>query len=331
MEYHPGKANVVAGALSRRAMTDLRVMFARLSLFDDGSLLAELQVKPTWIEQIKGLKHELADFVGKCLTYQQMKVEHQLPSGLLQPVKIPLGKWERVTIDFVSRLPLTLTEKDAIWVVVDRLTKVPVSIISDRDPRFTSQFWKKLHEALGTRLDFSIAFHPQTDGQSERAASDRQNSYADLKHKEIEYSVGDFVFLNVSPWKNILRFGWNGKLSPRFLRTYRILKCVGPVAYQLELPPELDQIHDVFRVSMLRRYRFDPTHVILTEEIEVRSDLTFEEEPIQILDRDVKILRKKSIPLVKVLWRNHSSEEATWETEEAMRQQYPHLFSSGKF
>ena len=95
-----------------------------------------------------------------------------------------------------------------------------------------------------------------------KEASDRQKSYADLKRKEIEFAVGDMVFLKVSPWKKILRFGKKGKLSPRFIGPYRIVKRVGPVAYQLELPPELHRIHDVCHVSMLRRYRSDPTHII---------------------------------------------------------------------
>ncbi|XP_052489853.1 uncharacterized protein LOC128042527 [Gossypium raimondii] len=199
-----------------------------------------------------------------------------------------------------------------------RLHGVLVSIISDRDPHFTSRFWKKLYEVLGSRLDFSTMFYSQTDGQSERViqilkdmfqscdhlktASDRQKSYTDLKWREIEYSMDVFVFLKVSPWKKILRFGRKGKLIPRFIGLYRILKRVGSVAYQLELPLMLDCIHDVFHVSMLMRYRFDPFHVVSVEKIEDRSDLTFEEESIQILDRDVKILRRKSIPLVKVLW-----------------------------
>ncbi|XP_016705344.1 uncharacterized protein [Gossypium hirsutum] len=130
----------------------------------------------------------------------------------------------------------------------------------------------------------------------------------------------------VLPWKKVLRFGRKAKLSPSFIGPYCILRRVGPVAYQLELPLKLERIHDVFHVSMLRRYCSDPTHVVPVEEIEVRLDLTFEEEPIQILDRKVKVLRRKSIPLVKVIWQNHSSEEATWEPEEAMRQQYPYLF-----
>ncbi|XP_017614055.1 uncharacterized protein LOC108459214 [Gossypium arboreum] len=108
-----------------------------------------------------------------------------------------------------------------------------------------------------------------------KVASDRQKSYADLKRKDIEYSVGAMVFL------------------------------------KLELPSELERMHDVFHISMLRRYRSNPTYIVSVEEIKVRPYLTFEEEPVQILDRDVKVLYKKSIPLVKVLWRNHSTEEAT--------------------
>ncbi|XP_052486372.1 uncharacterized protein LOC128041087 [Gossypium raimondii] len=130
----------------------------------------------------------------------------------------------------------------------------------------------------------------------------------------------------VSPWKKVLRFGRKGKLSPRFIEPYHSLKRVGLVAYQLELPLVLDRIHDVSHISMLRRYRSNATHVVSIEKIEVWPDLTFEKEPIHILDRDVKVLQKKSIPLVKVLWCNHSTKEATWEPKDAMRQQYPHLF-----
>ncbi|XP_016727221.1 uncharacterized protein [Gossypium hirsutum] len=127
-----------------------------------------------------------------------------------------------------------------------------------------------------------------------------------MKRRDIEYSVGDYFYLKVSPWKKILWFGCKGKLNPRFIRPYRILKCVGPVTYQLEIILELDRIHDVFHVSMLRRYRSEPCHVISVEEIEVRLDLTFEEESVQILDRDIKVLRRKSILLVKVLWQNQA-------------------------
>ncbi|XP_052880458.1 uncharacterized protein LOC128286787 [Gossypium arboreum] len=197
------------------------------------------------------LKREVTDYIALCLTYQQVKAEHQLPSET----------------------------KDKVCLIRERL----------------------------------------------KAASGRQKSYADLKKKDIEYSIGDMVFLRVLPWKKVLRFGRKGKLSPQFIGPYWILKRVGLVAYQLELPSELDYIHDVY-VSMLRRYHSNPRLIVLVEQIEMRLDLTFEEEPIQILDRDVKVLHRKSIPLVNVQCWNHSTEEVTWELEDSMRQQYPHLF-----
>ncbi|GMI96902.1 hypothetical protein HRI_003359500 [Hibiscus trionum] len=144
-----------------------------------------------------------------------------------------------------------------------------------------------------------------------RAASDRQKSYADLKRKEVEFSVGEKVFLKVSPWNKVMRFGRKGKLSPRYIGPYKIVKRVGPVAYQLRLPSELEKIHDVFHVSMLRKYRLDPSHVIPVEEIELNPDLTYEEEPVEILASDSKVLRGRSIELVKVRWQRRGVDEAT--------------------
>ena len=120
-----------------------------------------------------------------------------------------------------------------------------------------------------------------------------------------------------------MRFGKNGKLSHRFIGPYEVIEKLGPVAYRLALPSELEKIHNVFHVSMLRRYRSDPTHVVSSETIELRPDLPYEEEPLEILAREVKELQNKRIPLVKVLWRNHNIEEAMWESEEVMRHQYP--------
>ena len=110
--------------------------------------------------------------------------------------------------------------------------------------------------------------------------------------------------------------GKKGKLSPRFIGPYEVIEKVGPVAYRLALPPELEKIHSVFHVSMLRRYRSGPSHVVSSKTIDLRPDLTYEEEPVEILAREVKELWNKKIPLVKVLWRNYKTEEATWESEE---------------
>ena len=134
-----------------------------------------------------------------------------------------------------------------------------------------------------------------------KAASDRHKSYADLKMKDTEYEVGDKVFLKVSPWKKVLRFRKKGKLSPRFIGPYEILERVGPVAYRLALPPELAKLHNVFHVSMLRRYRLDGSHVLPMQEVQVQPDLSYDEEPKVILAQEVKQLRNKQVPLVKVL------------------------------
>ena len=120
-----------------------------------------------------------------------------------------------------------------------------------------------------------------------------------------------------------MRFGEKGKLSPRFIGPYEVIEKVGPVAYILALPPELENIHNVFYVSMLRRYQLDPSHVVSSKTIELRSDLTYDEEPLEILAHEVKELWNKKIPLVKVLWRNHNTEEAMWESKEVMLHQYP--------
>ncbi|KAL0558790.1 hypothetical protein IC582_003372 [Cucumis melo] len=390
----------------------------------------------------RNMKREVAEFVSKCLVCQQVKAPRQKPVGLLQPLSIPEWKWENVSMDFITGLPRTLRGFTVIWVVVDRLTKsahfvpgkstytaskwaqlymseivrlhgVPVSIVSDRDARFTSKFWKGLQTAMGTRLDFSTAFHPQTDGQTERlnqvledmlracalefpgswdshlhlmefaynnsyqatiamapfealygkccrspvcwgevgeqrlmgpelvqstneaiqkirsrmhTAQSRQKSYADVRRKDLEFEVGDKVFLKVAPMRGVLRFERRGKLSPRFVGSFEILEQIGPVAYRLALPPSLSTVHDVFHVSMLRKYVPDPSHVVDYEPLEIDENLSYTEQPVEVLAREVKTLRNKEIPLVKVLWRNHRVEEATWEREDDMRSRYPDLF-----
>ena len=143
-----------------------------------------------------------------------------------------------------------------------------------------------------------------------KVATDRQNSYADMKIKYVHYEIGEKVFLKVLPWKKVMRFGRKEKLCPRFIGSCEVIEKVGPVAYRLALPPDLENIHNVFHVSMLRRYRSNTSHVLSSKTIDLRLDLTYEEEPIEILAREVKELRNKRIPLVKVLWRNNKTEEA---------------------
>ena len=123
------------------------------------------------------------------------------------------------------------------------------------------------------------------------------------------------------------RFGNKGKLKPRYVGPFEILKKVGKLAYELALPPHMQHIHNVFHVSMLKRYNPDSRHVIEYEPIDIQQDLSFIEQPIRILDRREKVLRNKSVYLVRVLWRNPVVEESTWELESEMLEKYPHLFS----
>ena len=158
------------------------------------------------------------------------------------------------------------------------------------------------------------------------ASQSRQKSYSDRKRRSVEFQVGDHVFLRVSPLRGVKRFGVRGKLSPRFVGPFEVLERVGEVAYRLAMPPALSGVHDVFHVSMLRKYVSDTTHVLSYENLELDRDLSYEEKPVQILDRKDKVLRSKTIALVKVLWRNSKVEEATWELESDMRERYPELF-----
>ena len=157
-------------------------------------------------------------------------------------------------------------------------------------------------------------------------AQSRQKSYADVLRRPLEFKTGDHVFLKVMPKRGVVRFGKRGKLSPRFVGPFEILERIGTVAYRLALPPSMSGVHEVFHVSMLRKYTPDPAHVVDWGQIEVDTDETFEEGPVCILDNHDQVLRRKTVRLVLVLWRHYGVEESTWEREDTMRATYPFLF-----
>ncbi|KAD2805351.1 hypothetical protein E3N88_38728 [Mikania micrantha] len=161
-----------------------------------------------------------------------------------------------------------------------------------------------------------------------KAAQDRQKSYADRRRRPLEFSVGDKVMLKVSPWKGTVRFGKHGKLNPRYIGPFKIVARVGLVAYQLELPLELEGIHDVFHVSNLKKCLVDESLIIPYQEAKVNKQLQFMEEPVEIMDRQVKKLRRSKIPIVKVRWDSKRGPEFTWEKESEMRKKYPQLFQA---
>ncbi|GJU22174.1 hypothetical protein Tco_1155516 [Tanacetum coccineum] len=160
-----------------------------------------------------------------------------------------------------------------------------------------------------------------------KTARSRQKSYADKRRKPLEFQVGDRVLLKVSPWKGVVRFGKKGKLAPRYVGPFEIVERVGPVAYRLKLPQELSCVHDTFHVSNLKKCLAEPDVQVPLDEIEIDENLRFVEEPIEIVDRDVKKLKRRRIPLVKVRWNSRQGAEYTWEREDQFRMKYPHLFS----
>ena len=153
-----------------------------------------------------------------------------------------------------------------------------------------------------------------------------QKSYPDVRHRPLEFEVGDHVFLKVMPKRGVVMFDKRGKLSPRFIRPFEILERVGTVAYRLALPLSMSGVHEVFHVSMLRRYTPDPAHVVDWGEIEVDTVGTFEEGLVYIVDSRDQVLRRKTVRLVRVLWQHRGVEESTWEREDTMRATYPFLF-----
>nr|GEW95836.1 putative reverse transcriptase domain-containing protein [Tanacetum cinerariifolium] len=309
------------------------------------------------------MKANIATYVSKCLTCSKVKAKHKKPSSLLVQPKIPEWKWEKITMDFITKLPKTTNGYDTIW--------------------------QALHKALRTRLDMSTAYHPETDGQSERtiqtledmlracvidfgksydrhlplvefsyknnyhtsikaapfealygrkcrspvcwaevgdaqvtgpeiihettkkivqiksriqAARDRQKSYADLKRKPMDFQVGDKFML-------------------------KVLSKVGDVAYRLELPQQFSRVHNTFHVSNLKKCLSDESLVIPLEGLHVDDKLQFIKEPVEVMDREIKRLKRSRIPVIKVRWNSKRGPEFTWEREDQFKHKYPHLFT----
>jgi hypothetical protein len=390
-----------------------------------------------------GLKRDVAAHVIMCNVCQRVKAEHQRPTRLLYPLKIPEWEWKEIAMDFITGLPRTSKAYDSIWVIVDGLTKVAHFILVKttyngsqlaeyiwlglcpyivyrkkrsfwiEDHSLPPDFGKVFHEKIGVKLNFSLAYHPQTDGQTERTnqvledilracalkhggswdkslsyaefsynnsyqaslkmspfealygrkcrtplywdqtgerqlfgpeiiqeaeeqvqqirenlrtAQSRQKSYADTRRRLLEFKEGDYVYLKVSPLRGMRRFKVKGKLSPRFIGPFLILKRVGEVAYQLELPDHLADVHDVFHVSQLKKCLRVPEEQLPMEDLSVQEDLTYAEYPIKILDTLTRVTRNKVIKMCKVQWSHHGEDEATWEREEELRIDFPHLF-----
>ncbi|GKF62103.1 putative reverse transcriptase domain-containing protein, partial [Tanacetum coccineum] len=160
-----------------------------------------------------------------------------------------------------------------------------------------------------------------------KVACDCLKSYADKRRNPLEFSVGEYVLLKLSPWKGVVRFGKKGKLAPRFVRRFEIIERISPVTYMLDLPKELNGVHDTFHVSNLKKCLADPTLQVPLDKIQVDAKLNFVKEPMEILEREFKKLNRSRIAIVKVQWNLKCGPEFMWEREDQMRLKYPHLFS----
>jgi len=161
-----------------------------------------------------------------------------------------------------------------------------------------------------------------------KVAQSRQKSYADMGRRELIFEEGDFVYLKVSPIRGLRRFKVKGKLSPRYIGPFKILARKGEVAYELELPARLSDVHNVFHISQLRKCLRVPEEELPLEELNVQDDLTYTEYPVKIMDTPERITRSKRIRMCKVQWSHHTEDEATWEREDELQAEFPQLFAS---
>jgi hypothetical protein len=161
-----------------------------------------------------------------------------------------------------------------------------------------------------------------------KAAQSQQKSYTNIRRRPLQFQIGDFVYLQVSPTRGIQRFGIKGKLAPRYIGPFEILEICGPVAYRLQLPSQLAAIHNIFHVSQLRKCVKLPTKIIDSQTIEIESDLTYTEHPLRVLDTKERSTRRKTIRMYKIQWNHHTEEEATWETESYLQHNFPDFFQT---
>ncbi|GJT24738.1 putative reverse transcriptase domain-containing protein [Tanacetum coccineum] len=292
-----------------------------------------------------GMKKDMATYVSKCLTCSEVKAEHQRPLSLLQQPEIPEWKWERITMDFIRKLPRSSSGNDTIWVIVDSLTKsayflairedykmeklarlsqpifclyideivarhgVHVSVISNRDGRFTSRFWQTLQKALGTRLDMSTTYHPQTDRQSE---------------------------CTINTLEDISRALWAEIGESRLIGLELVQETTDKVVQIKERLKAARDRQKSYADNRRKPLEFSVGDQVLLKvspwkEIKVDKTLRFVEEPVEIMDREVKRLKRSRIPIVKVRWNSKRGPEFTWEREDHMKTKYPHLFSERVF
>nr|GEV90746.1 hypothetical protein [Tanacetum cinerariifolium] len=263
------------------------------------------------------IKADIATYVSKCLMCAKVKAEHQRPSGLLVQPAIPEWKWDYITMDFITKLPKSSHGFDIIW--------------------------KSFQKALGTDLSMSTAYHPEIDGQSEKTVQTLEDMLRAcvinfrkgwVKHfplAEFSYNNSYRAIIKAAPYEALCGrkcrspVKW-GKLNSRYAGPFKVLAKVGDVAYRLELPQELSRVRHTFHVSNLKKFYADEPLAMPLEGIHVDDKHQFVEEPVEVMEREIKRLKRSWIPLVKVHWNSMRGPEFTWEREDSFKKKYPHFF-----
>nr|GEX22597.1 hypothetical protein [Tanacetum cinerariifolium] len=360
IRYHHGKANVLADALSQKRLIKshrvkplcvksvIRTIHLNLPSQILEAQTEALKEKNVQAENLQGMEKafEIHTDGTRCIKNRSwLPLFGQKPSGLLIQPKIPIWKWERITMDFVTKLPRTSNGHDTIWVIADRLTKsahfIPTRETENHDSHFTSRFWQSLQNALGTQLDMSTSYHSKTDGQSERTIQTLEDMLRACaidfgkgweKHLplvEFSYNNSYHASIKAAPFEalyGIIQFGKRGKLNPRYIGPFKILNRIGPMAYKLEFPKELSNVHNTFHVSNLKKYLSDESLIIPMKELKLDGKLNFVEEPVEIMDQEIKQLRQSRIPIIKVRWNSKRGPEYMWEREDEIHAKYLNLF-----
>ncbi|XP_071704784.1 uncharacterized protein [Rutidosis leptorrhynchoides] len=299
-----------------------------------------------------GMKKDVARYVGKCLTCQQVKIEHQRASGLLQPLDILVWKWDDISMDFICDLPKTVKRHDAIWVVIDRFTKsahflpirmdysvsklselfqqeivrlhgVPSSIVSDRDPRWQASICMAPFEMLyGRKCRAPVCWNETgeklTEGPELVRVTNEKVAIAMNRLKEAQLRQKVYADKHRRPLEFVVGDKVFLKVSP--WKGIRHFGLKGKLIPRYIGPFEI--------LDRLWGYHYHPLHVVQYPFSEIRPDLSYVEEPDAIIEREERVTRKSSTPFVKVQWKNHSASEVTWELKETMQAEHPHLFAN---
>ncbi|GKE02795.1 putative reverse transcriptase domain-containing protein, partial [Tanacetum coccineum] len=324
IRYHPGKANVVADALSRKERIKplrVRALVMTISL-DLPKQILNAQTEARKLENIKNedvggmSKLNIKDHQDCWYNLKYLNGRSTISNSFVRMRETdPMEKWKDFEFSYNNNYNAGIKAApfEALYgrKCCSPVCWAEVGQVQLTGPELVQETTEKIIQIK----------------QRMQVACDRQTSYANLKRKPMEFQVGDKVMLKVSPWKGVVRFGKRGKLNPRYVGPFKVLEKVGSVAYKLKLPQELSRVHNMFHVSNLKKCYTDEPLAVPLDGLHFDDKLQFVEEPVEIMDREVKQLRRSRVPIIKVRWNSMRGPEFTLECEDQFRKKYPHLIA----